>query len=64
MAKTVTVSGADGDLFWVASREYGDATAWLAIAQANGLTTADLPPGLTTLTVPDFQASFSGGVPG
>ncbi len=62
VAKAVTVSGADGDLFWIASREYGDATAWLAIAQANGLVTADLPSGLTTLTVPDFEAGFSGGV--
>ncbi len=63
MAKQVAVSAADGDLFWVASREYGDATAWLAIAQANGLTTADLPAGLTTLVVPDWSASFSGWVP-
>lgn len=63
MAKMVTVSSADGDLFWIASRQYGDATAWLAIAQANGLVTADLPRGLTTLVVPDFEASFSGGVP-
>ncbi len=64
MPSTVTVSSADGDLFWIASVQYGDATAWLAIAQANGLLTADLPAGLTTLTVPDFEASFSGGVPG
>lgn len=64
MAKVVTVSGADVDLFWVAAAQYGDATAWLAIADANGLENADLPSGLTTLTVPDWQASFSGGVPG
>lgn len=59
MAKTVTVSGADGDLFWVASVQYGDATAWLALAEANGLVTADLPIGLTMLVVPDWQAGFT-----
>lgn len=63
MTKTLTVSSADGDLFWVASREYGDATAWLTIAQANGLTTADLPAGIAMLVVPDFEVSFSGGAP-
>ena len=63
MARLVTVSAADGDLFWVASWQYGDATAWLALARANGLVTADLPEGMTTLVVPDWSAGFSGGVP-
>ena len=62
MANTVTVSGADVDLFWVAAVQYGDSTAWWAIAEANGLVTADLPRGLTTLVVPDWSAGFSGGV--
>jgi len=65
MAKTVTVTpGADVDLFWIAAREWGDASAWLAVAEANGTTSADLPAGITVLAVPAWEARFSGGVPG
>lgn len=63
MAATVSVSGADIDLFHVAARQYGDASAWRAIALANGLTSADLPSGVTKLTIPAWQPLFTGSAP-
>ena len=62
MGTVITVSCADVDLYHVAAVQYGDATAWLAIADANGLTNADII-GITTLTIPAYDASFSGGAP-
>ena len=61
-ATTITVSCADVDLFHVAAVQYGDATAWLAIAEANGMTNADLV-GIETLVIPAWDASFAGGAP-
>ncbi|MGJ7529859.1 hypothetical protein [Variovorax sp. GB1P17] len=52
---------AGGTLFDVAANEYGDATRWIAIAQASGLTDAVLT-GVNTLTVP-ARPLDSGGVP-
>lgn len=64
MAKTITVSSADGDLFRVAAAQYGDWSAWLAIAQANGLKNADIT-GVVTLVLPTYVAStMSGSLPG
>lgn len=47
--KTVTVGG--GTLQQVAAAQYGDATLWPIIAQANNLTDPQLS-GITTLTIP------------
>jgi hypothetical protein len=46
-----TLSLAGGNLFSVAAQEYGDATAWTGIAQANNLTDPQLA-GVNTLTIP------------
>lgn len=56
-ANTVTQAGST--LFDVAAREYGDATAWTGIAQANSLTDPQLA-GVNTLTIPANPAT--GGV--
>lgn len=49
------------NLFAIAAQQYGDATAWLQIARANGLSDPFLP-GLTTLTIPPYDPTQSGGV--
>lgn len=58
LTKTVTVAG--GTLFDVAAQQYGDATKWPAIAQANGLVDP-LITGVMTLKIPTIAPS-SGGV--
>lgn len=47
--KTITVGG--GDLYTIASQQYGDATRWTDIASANGLTDPVLT-GINTLIIP------------
>lgn len=37
MVRTIQVSSVDISLFHVAARRYSDATAWLAVADANGI---------------------------
>lgn len=49
-AATITVAG--GDLFQIASQQYGKAQAWTTIANANGLSDPQLN-GIETLAVPD-----------
>jgi nucleoid-associated protein YgaU len=56
--RTITVGG--GNLYDVAAKQYGDPTAWVLIAQANGLTDPTLA-GITVLTIPPYNNS-SGGV--
>ncbi len=63
MAYQISVSAADVSLFNVAARVWGDATAWLALADANGIQDPFLSGGPVTITVPDWDPSFSGGVP-
>jgi len=46
---TITVAG--GDLYRVALDQYGDATAWIQIAQANNLTDP-VVRGVQTLEIP------------
>lgn len=58
-ARLVQVAG--GNLFDIAAREYGDATRWIAIAQASGLTDAVIS-GVKTLQIPANPID-SGGVP-
>jgi nucleoid-associated protein YgaU len=58
--QTVTVVG--GDLFRLAQQYYGDATAWTLIAQANSLSDYVLI-GQMTLIIPDYNATWTGGVP-
>lgn len=60
--KTITVSGADVDLFHVAAAQYGDATQAYRIAQENNL--ADwLINGLMTLVIPGPIRIPSTGIP-
>jgi nucleoid-associated protein YgaU len=47
--KTVTVSG--GNLYDLAAKNYGDATGWTTIANANGITDPELV-GVSTLSIP------------
>lgn len=55
-----TISMAGGNLFAVASQEYGDPMAWTTLARANSLTDPQLS-GINTLVVPAAPSS-SGGV--
>lgn len=56
--RTVTTGG--GNLFTLASNEYGDAMGWTAIAAANKLTDPDIS-GVATLVIPPFS-NHTGGV--
>ena len=57
--QTITVAG--GNLFALAAQYLGDATQWLRIAQANGLSDPMLQ-GLVTLVIPGRDPSAGGGV--
>lgn len=57
--RTVTVGG--GNMFDIASKEYGDPTAWTQIANANNLTDPTLS-GISTLVIPPYSNGISGGV--
>lgn len=52
--RTITVPG--GNLFDIASKQYGDATGWAAIAQANPALKGDPQlNGITTLVIPPYK---------
>jgi hypothetical protein len=55
---TLTVGG--GNLFQIAEQEFADATAWAAIARANGLTDPFIQ-GIETLVIPAAPGD-SGGI--
>ncbi|MBB5189608.1 hypothetical protein HNQ50_000318 [Silvimonas terrae] len=55
--RTVTVSG--GNLYDIASKEYGDPTAWTIIANANGLRDPTLS-GVNTLVIPPYNNTTAG----
>ncbi len=57
--RTITVTG--GNLFQVAAQQLGDATQWLRIARANGLSDPILT-GLVTLTIPASNPAAGGGI--
>lgn len=57
MATKITVAG--GTLFAVAAQQLGDATQWIVIAQANGLTDPMLS-GVVTLIIPSGAAPSGG----
>jgi hypothetical protein len=59
--QTITVSG--GNLFAIAAQYLGDATQWIRVALQNGMTDPMLPPGVTTLVIPNVDASQGGGTP-
>lgn len=59
-SSTVTVAG--GNLYDMASKQYGDATSWTAIAKANGLSDPQVM-GVQSLIVPK-QPDTAGGVLG
>lgn len=61
--RTITVSPADVSLFHIASRVWGDATAWFALADANNMTDPFLYGPPVTLIIPDYDPAFSGGAP-
>ncbi len=57
--RTLTVTG--GNLFQIAASQLGDATQWIRIAQANGLSDPMLV-GLITLRIPDVDSTAGGGI--
>lgn len=57
----VTVSASDKSLFHLAARFYGDATQWLLIAKANGLS-GPIITGLMTLRIPPADPKAGGGI--
>ncbi|MDE1139978.1 MAG: hypothetical protein PW999_10045 [Paraburkholderia tropica] len=57
--RTITVGG--GNLFDIAAKEYGDASAWTQIAQANNLSDPTLA-GVSTLIIPPYNNGTSGGI--
>lgn len=56
-----TLATAGGNLFRIAAETLGDATQWIRIAQLNALTDPQLT-GITTLLIPDPDASAGGGI--
>ena len=58
--RTVVVAGTN--LFALAAQELGDATQWYRIASLNNISDP-LIFGLTTLLLPDLDASATGGLP-
>ena len=59
--QTITVVG--GNLFALAAVYLNDATQWVRIAQANGLSDP-LLTGLNTLVIPEKNPNAGGGVAG
>ena len=59
--QTITVVG--GNLFALAEVYLNDATQWVRIAQANGLSDP-LLTGLNTLVIPEKNPNAGGGVAG
>lgn len=57
---STSMKTAGGNLYDIASQQYGDATSWTSIAKANGLTDPDLS-GVQTLIVPT-QPDTAGGI--
>lgn len=57
--RVITVGG--GNLFDIASKEYGDPNAWTQIASANNLSDPTLA-GVTTLIIPPYSNGTSGGI--
>jgi hypothetical protein len=57
--RIITVGG--GNLFDIASKEYGDPSAWTQIAQANNLSDPTLT-GVNTLIIPPYSNGTSGGI--
>ena len=58
--RTLVVAGTN--LFAVAAAELGDATQWYRIAALNRLNDP-MVFGLTTLQLPDYDSTASGGLP-
>ena len=58
--RTVTVSGTT--LYHVAAAELGDASQWIRIAVANGVTDPNVI-GVATLSIPDSDPTRTGGLP-
>lgn len=57
--RSITVVG--GNLLRVAAAELGDATQWIRIAQANGLSDPMLS-GVTVLRIPAVDPQAGGGI--
>lgn len=57
--RSLTVVG--GNLFRVAAEQLGDATQWIRIAQANGLSDPMLS-GVVTLRIPPTDPQAGGGI--
>lgn len=61
MAQTILVA-AGQNLFQIAASELQDATQWIRIAQANGLSDPFIYA-QTSLTIPDPDPTQTGGIP-
>jgi hypothetical protein len=59
MNRTIVVAG--GNLFALAAQYLQDATQWIRIAQANGLSDPVIQ-GVRTLIIPPVDAAAGGGV--
>jgi L-ascorbate metabolism protein UlaG (beta-lactamase superfamily) len=57
--RSITVVG--GNLFRIAAEQLGDATQWIRIAQANGLSDPMLS-GVVTLRIPARDPQAGGGI--
>jgi hypothetical protein len=57
--QTITIVG--GNLFALAAQYLNDATQWIRIARANGLSDPQLA-GLTTLIIPPVNPAAGGGI--
>jgi hypothetical protein len=61
MNRTIKVAG--GNLFALAAQYLQDATQWIRIAQANGLSDPVIQ-GVVTLIIPPADATAGGGIAG
>lgn len=57
--KTITVAG--GNLYQIASEQYGDPSQWALIAKANGMVDPIIT-GVKTLLIPPLNGQDTGGV--
>ena len=56
---TNSVTQAGGNLYGIAAKAYGDATAWTTLAKANKLSDPQLT-GVNTITIPDAPDGAGG----
>ncbi len=60
MSGSTTLTVAGGDLYRIAAEQYGDASLFVQLMEANGLTDPVLPAGLTQIVLPAGLVSTDG----